>query len=316
MRRDDMNIIDKQFNELTLEIKNLSREEIFDNTKQSFFNINSVTQKSMIDFFQRFNYWGKLDIENEEFEHFELIVESLKDHLEDHIWLYNHLGDYRSKKLLFAILNNWYRCDFANLSSAHEKNFWHYFDLDLVSCEDEVMVDLGAYNGDTISDFIKIYGDMAYKKIYAYEMSSDNFIHLEKNTKNFKNIVLRQVAVMDKEGTFFIGENSPDASAYTVNDNNGIQVKGTSLDIDIKEEISLIKMDIEGSEQKALLGSYKHIVNDKPKLLISVYHNHEDIWKIPRIIEDMTPDTYNFYLRSYGGNVFPTEIVLIALPKH
>ena len=75
-------------------------------------------------------------------------------------------------------------------------------------------------------------------------------------------------------------------------------------------------MDIEGSEQKALLGSYKHIVNDKPKLLISVYHNHEDIWKIPRIIEDMTPDTYNFYLRSYGGNVFPTEIVLIALPKH
>ena len=45
MRRDDMNIIDKQFNELTLEIKNLSKKEIFDNTKQSFFNINSVTQK-------------------------------------------------------------------------------------------------------------------------------------------------------------------------------------------------------------------------------------------------------------------------------
>ena len=28
-----MNIIDKQFNELTLEIKNLSKKEIFDNTQ-------------------------------------------------------------------------------------------------------------------------------------------------------------------------------------------------------------------------------------------------------------------------------------------
>ena len=94
------------------------------------------------------------------------------------------------------------------------------------------------------------------------------------------------------------------------------EVIAVSLDEDIKEPITLLKMDIEGSEQKALLGAKEHIINDSPKLLISVYHNHEDIWKIPRIIEDMTPDTYNFYLRSYGGNVFPTEIVLIALPKH
>ncbi len=310
-----MNIVDKQFEEFTLEIGNLNKKEIFDNVKQSFLNINSITQKSIINFLQKFNYWGKLDIEKEEFEHFDLIVESLKDHLEDYIWLYNHLGDYRSKKLLFAILNNWYRCDFANLSFAHEKNFWHYFDLDLLDCHDEIMVDLGAYIGDTIWDFIRIYGDDAYKKIYAYEMSNDNFVYLEENTKNFKNVILRQMAVMDKEGMFFIKENSPDASAYTIDNDTGILVKGTSLDIDIDEKITLIKMDIEGSEQNALLGAYRHIVNDKPKLLISVYHNHEDLWKIPRIIDEMAPSAYKFYLRSYGGNVFPTEIVLIALPK-
>ena len=74
----------------------------------------------------------------------------------------------------------------------------------------------------------------------------------------------------------------------------------------------MIKMDIEGAEEKALLGCQKQIIKNKPKLLISVYHNHEDLWKIPRMISNMNPN-YKFYLRYYGNNIFPTEIVLIAV---
>ncbi len=71
-------------------------------------------------------------------------------------------------------------------------------------------------------------------------------------------------------------------------------------------------MDIEGYEQKALLGAEQHIKNEHPKLLISVYHNHEDLWKIPMMIKNMD-DNYKLYLRYYGNNVFPTEIVLMAI---
>ena len=86
----------------------------------------------------------------------------------------------------------------------------------------------------------------------------------------------------------------------------------TTLDEEIKEKITILKMDIEGGEQKALRGATEHIKNDHPKLLISVYHNVRDIFEIPNMIEQID-SSYQFYLRNYGGGVYPTEIVLIAI---
>ena len=309
-----MNIIDVNFNKLVDELKSKSKDEIFEFTKDEFFKIDINIQNSIEDYFKKFPYWGKLDAKNEEYEHFNNKATALSDHLDDFIWLYNNLKDYRSKKLLYAILNNWYRYDFTTLDSSHEKNYPHYFDLDVINAEDEVFVDLGAYIGDTIYDYINTFGNDSYKKIYAYEMSDDNFKYLEENTKNFNNISLIKKAVSDKEETVFISENSVDSSANMIG-SDGIKIDATSLDIDIKDKITMIKMDIEGSEQKALLGSINHIKNDRPKLLISVYHNNEDLWKIPRMIEDMVPNTYEYYLRSYGGSIYPTEIVLLATPE-
>lgn len=78
-----------------------------------------------------------------------LRAKSLKEHLDDFTWLYNKLSDYRSKQVLIAILNNWYQFDFETLSIYRGTNYSHYFDLDLVSCNNqEVLVDLEAYAGD------------------------------------------------------------------------------------------------------------------------------------------------------------------------
>lgn len=310
-----MNYIDKQFQALIDHLKNLTKEEIFENTKNAFFNINPQIQDSIEDYFKKFPYWGKLDRKTEEYEHFTKKAETLSTHLKNLTWLYEKLGDYRSKKLLFAILNNWYQYDFATLDGSHEKNYPHYFDLDFIKCKDEVFVDLGAYIGDTILDFVNTYGEDCYQKIYAYEISNDTIDFLKKNTSQLANIEIRQKAIIDENGNMYIGENSVDASANTVEEKGTHEIETTYLDYDIKEPITMIKMDIEGSEQKALLGAKNHIQNDHPKLLISVYHNLVDLWKIPTMIEEMCPNTYQFYLRSHGGSIFPTEIVLIAIPK-
>ena len=78
------------------------------------------------------------------------------------------------------------------------------------------------------------------------------------------------------------------------------------------KRVTFIKMDIEGAEQDALRGSIRHIQEESPKLLVSVYHNNEDIWKIPRMITDMDSD-YQLYLRSNGKQWGPAEIVLLAI---
>jgi len=81
---------------------------------------------------------------------------------------------------------------------------------------------------------------------------------------------------------------------------------------DIKEKITMIKMDIEGCEQKALKGAEKHIKEETPKMMISVYHGFNDLIEIYSYLKELNPK-YKFFLRYYGGPIFPTEIVLYAI---
>ena len=156
------------------------------------------------------------------------------------------------------------------------------------------------------------YGIENYKKIYCYDITKSNIDALKINLANYPNITCYNKALSNNQEPLFITENSVSTSANIVTEKGNRKIEASTLDIDIQEPITLIKMDIEGYEKKALEGAKNHIKNDKPKLLISVYHNHEDLWKIPKIIKEYNKD-YKFYLRCYGTRIFPTEIVLIAV---
>ena len=109
----------------------------------------------------------------------------------------------------------------------------------------------------------------------------------------------------------YLKENG-ELSSCQVSDAGEIPIEMVSLDDDIKEEITIIKSDIEGAEQRALMGARGHIINEHPKLLISIYHSNDDVWQIPKMIKEMD-NSYRFYLRYHGGAIYPTEITLIAL---
>ena len=309
---DKMNIIDKNFEELVKSIKEASETEIFFHIKERFLLLNGKTRKSCEDFFNKFLYWGKLDVLNKVFEFFELKASTLKNHIDDFIWLYDNLCDYQSKSILYATLNNWYNWDFTYLGKSIQNLYDDYFDLDLISkCEDEVFVDLGAYIGDTILSFINNYGEDCYRKIYCYEINEENFEYLKTNLKSYEDIDLRLKGAYDENKKMFLKENG-ELSSSQVSDEGDVLVNMVCLDDDIKEEITIIKSDIEGSEVKALMGAKGHITNEHPKLLISIYHSNDDVWQIPKMIKEMD-DSYRFYLRYHGGPIYPTEITLIAL---
>lgn len=312
MKGESMNSIDKTFYDFIHYLEKLSTDEIIINIKYHFTNLNPAVQKSLEDYFEKFNYWGSLNHQIMDYEEINRRAKSIHDHLNDFVWLYEHLKDYRSKKLLYAIISNWYRYDFKTLKECQEHTYRDYFDLDIVHCDNtEVLVDLGAFTGDSILDYLKEYNG-AYKKIYAYEITPDSLNQLTKNLANYQNIEIRQKAVLDQKTTVYMAKSSVGPDANKIAPTGSIELKAVSLDSDIKEKITAIKMDIEGSEYLALKGAKYHIQNEHPKLLISVYHNHEDIWKIPKLIEEITPG-YEFYLRYHGGNIFPTEVTLIAI---
>lgn len=308
-----MNKLDIRFNNLINTIKILSKEKILENIKDTYLKIDDNNKVAIEKFLKMFGYWGTLDFSNADFEELERRASVLKNHASDFANLYDKLGDYRSKQVIMGILNYWYNNDFKELDIARENNFRQYFDLDLLDItDDEVYVDVGAYTGDTIKNFVECFGK--YQKIYGYEITMDSIKTMQEVLQDWPNIVIKNEAVGISEGQLYIQNNENSTSANKIGDYGGEKVKCVTLDDDVKEKISMIKMDIEGGEYDALMGSINHIKNDTPKLLISVYHNHDDLWKIPKLITSIN-DNYTFYLRYFGNKYYPTEVVLMAIPK-
>ena len=308
-----MNKLDKDFNSLIKTLRKMTTEEIYQNIRYNYLKLDENIQELFESYFEKFDYWGKLNAKENEFEEIYEKAKFLHDNLEDIVWLYEKLEDYRSKMILYAIINNWYNYDFITLKNVKENAFKHYFDLDLVKVnKDTIFLDLGSYIGDSVIEFINCYGEENYKKIY-YEITDLTFSLLKNNLAKFDNIILNKKAVGEVEGEVLIKEHQ-DISANKINENGNVKIKQVSIDNDIHEKITLVKMDIEGSEVSALKGMKKHIENDMPDLLISVYHRNEDLINIPKIIDEFNSN-YKFYLRSHSGEAYPTEIVLFCVKE-
>ena len=251
---------------------------------------------------------------NEETEDYSLIreyVEMMKERVEDFRWLYENLADYRSKRVLLRIVKYWINLDLRDLINLRENIFSDYYDLDLLDVGDEeVVVDCGAYIGDSIQEYIDNYG-YQYKKIYAYEMSPDVFEALKQETADIPNIVYRKAGVGAKNCQLYL-KNQNYLDAASLSEEGEVAVDVVPLDEDITEKITIIKMDIEGAEMDALFGAKKHIQEDKPRLLISAYHRTADIFDIPRRIREYRDD-YQLYLRFNGKVAWPADFIIFGV---
>lgn len=253
----------------------------------------------------------KLDFTKDDYSLIRSHVDLMAGSVEKYKWLYTHLADYRSKIILNGIVKYWFQFNINSLHALLENTFSDYYDLDILTCDEkDVMVDLGAYTGDSVLNYIHTYG--SYKKIYAYEITEKTFEILERNTSEFFNIVLRRKGVGSKSGTMYM-DGSKTGAGNRILEKGDTEIEVVSLDDDIDEPIGVIKMDIEGAEQSAILGAREHIAKEKPRLLISAYHNPEDLFEIPIMIHSLRED-YKFYLRFNGrGCLWPCDYVIFAV---
>ncbi|MDL2281458.1 FkbM family methyltransferase [Selenomonadales bacterium OttesenSCG-928-I06] len=298
------------FNFINL-IEKLSIEDIKHNMLYYFRkNINQPTRDYLEKYFDQYTFWGSIHDKEGNHNLLNNRATALHEHYNDLYKTYYRLDDYRSKIIFYCVLINWYY--FTSLASVTEKQFSQYFDLDIMKCDkDEVFVDVGAYTGDTILSYIRNYGADNYKKIYCYEITLSTIETMKKNLENYNNIIYRPYGASDKTSKLYFSANK-DFSANTLSETGIEEIKTVRIDDDIEEPITFIKMDIEGGEQAALRGCINQIKNHKPKLAISIYHNNEDIWKIPQMIDDICPG-YSFHIRYHGGSIFPTELTLLAV---
>jgi len=304
--------IDTEFWDIYEFFKYANTVSIYDAVREHF---NSLLEGLRIDFLalpMRYTFLkSRLDYTKEDYSLISSYVNMMAENIEKYRWLYMRLADYRSRGILNGIIRYWFQFDINDLYRLLEREFTSYFDPDILLCnEEDVVVDVGAYIGDSIFDFIQTYG--SYKKIYAYEITESTFQTLEENTRELPDIVLSRKGVSDRSGFMYI-DASDHSAGNKLLENGGEKIEVVALDDDIKEPVSVIKMDIEGAEKEALMGAKRHIEEEKPKLLISAYHNPEDIFEIPELISSIRDD-YKFYLRFYGrGCLWPCDYVILAV---
>lgn len=310
--------IDGEFQRLMDFIGERDQEQLRQNIIHNLAHLKKTSSNlyhNSVNYFNTYGYWGTYDPENNNFDLAEQRAAALTGHREDYAWLYHRLGDCRSKRIMNNILHYWLMSNPDRIGQLQDKVFDQYFDLDLVACTpEEVLADIGGYIGDTLVSYVKSYGKGCYKKIYSYEILPQNIELIEKNIKLFEleNVEVCQKGVGSQNGTMYVSDDGQVSSVRRPSGEGEREVPMVTLDDDIQEKVTYIKMDIEGGEEEALAGCLKTIQLHRPKLALSVYHNYKDLWKLARMIDEANP-TYRFYLRYYGAAILPTEYILYAL---
>ncbi|MDE5966636.1 MAG: FkbM family methyltransferase [Lachnospiraceae bacterium] len=311
------NQIDYDFHCLISHIRIAGYDFLVQEMRESMLNIRTQSEENYHSIQNIHNayagFWGMIDIDNGVLDLFENRAFELTEHLDEFIWLYHELADYRSKKVLYGIMHFWLTFDYDIIGELKESNFSDYFDHDLIKCsKDEVFVDLGAYTGDSALSFIDNFGN--YKRLYLYEITPETIDTLKENMKLHDNVIIRNVGVGESAGTMYLNKAPRGSHSNQMSDSEGVPVPVVCLDEDIQEPITFLKMDIEGSELLAINGAKKHIQNDKPKLAICSYHNNHHIWELPKRMRELNPD-YKLYMRynGYLGAVFASEYVTFGI---
>ncbi len=162
--------------------------------------------------------------------------------------------------------------------------------------ESGIYMDMGAYNGDTVLEFIS-QSKGCYERIYAVEPDSRNFRRMTKNLPADERISLINAAAWDENTTLEFEDKSGRQSRLGTDSIRPAKIKevaavtGDSL----CENAGYIKMDVEGAEMKAIAGCRKSIEKGV-SLAIALYHRNEDIFELPLAVHEINPNL-KLYIR-------------------
>lgn len=209
--------------------------------------------------------------------------------------LYVMLADDMSRTVLKNLLN--YRLSgkikyLKAIESTRENTFNELFRFN----DSEIYVDLGAYDGDTIEEFLSLtYGK--YKTLVAFEPDKKNFVKLQHRMEilDLKAELYPYASWNEKKELSFSGKAGRSSALGT----KGYMVEANSVDNILNGRgATFIKMDVEGAEKETLLGLKNTIQMSAPKLLVSAYHRTWDFLELSELIFELNP-TYKIYLRHH-----------------
>jgi FkbM family methyltransferase len=264
------------------------------------------------------------------------------ENIDDYLRTADLLEDEFSRFTYFSILNYrleadprlLQRCAVGHNTESQRYNSYmldkSFFELS----DREVFVDGGAFDGDSIQQFLHAVNGK-FRHIYAFEPSPlvaercrDRVRSLQLNYLYDieSNVTVTERGMWDKEANLLFNptQYGPRETALSSaaplaghvieagmtqhiylpdeESDGSFSIQTASIDASCEEPVSLIKLEVEGSELKALQGAEQTIDKFRPKMAISVYHKPEDFIELTRFV-NQTCKEYSISLRQHNPYV-------------
>lgn len=222
------------------------------------------------------------------------------------------MADEQSREVLYRLCAFRLGLDmpYASFSSAQT----HYFNeltVPALQGRDITYVDCGAYDGDSYAQLLEV-PQLSCSRAFLLEPDPDNFTRLVKRVAGLgTGAICLPLAAAD--GYSMLGFNAGQGEACSIGAGGGATtIAAVALDQLLPcHSIHAIKLDVEGAEAQVLRGAEQLIRRSRPVLMVSLYHNPEDIWELPELLMEYCPN-YQFHIRQHAHNSF--ESVLYAVP--
>ena len=234
------------------------------------------------------------------FEEAELVSAAwLEQHEKELQAAYALLADEQSRKVFSSTLN--YKLS-GKISYLFDCTTQRIEDIEslLAPSQEEIYLDLGAYNGDTIKELGEL-TDWHWRTAVAVEPDRRNCRKLRLLAEELKGrglaVEVQEAGIWSKEGELGFSDSGGRQSTFIGAEKRTVPV--TTIDaVAGVRAVTLIKMDVEGAELQALSGGRMTLQKFAPKLFIAAYHYDVDLFRLPLLLHKLVPD-YKIYLRKH-----------------
>lgn len=236
------------------------------------------------------------------------------DNIDSMEYTYSKLSDNISREHMVEYLNTQVteNCDWIINKFENECG---YFENDIICLgEDEVYIDLGAYNGKSVDDFLQCVGHK-YEQIVAVDVVLEMCEEMtHKPWAEDERVSILNTGISDHVGQDrFVF----DSQSTCLSKDKGILLDVTTVDEICKglSKVTLMKICIGNTVVPLLKGATDTIQKHLPKLVIAAGIDVRALVDyIPLIEEIAGKEKYEFYLRF--TNASEESLILIAKPKN
>lgn len=156
---------------------------------------------------------------------------------------------------------------------------------------DEILLDVGGFTGDTVREFHQL-SNGQYARIISLEPGAENFVKLQStiDALQLSRVIPLKIGAWDEKTSLQFATNEMHIDNQIAGD-GATQINVDTIDSilgSLGSDVSLIKLDINGAECRAISGAAEAIRRCQPRIVVRL-HTKEAFFILPILLSELAP---------------------------